>query len=237
MKKGIIVLLHGLGGSADDFNDLAKLLPKEFEIVEISIPGHANPETLRDIDFTEMFRILVDQLLKYKNIIFVGHSFGSILALALAKILKPKALILMSTPCHFAWYEKIGIDFLSCLPWKLPSGAGIEHQIRKIFRKECTFENRSHLYYYGKSLKKYMDFTIDTMKNLNAIRCPVLLLCGKNDKVINTKNSNRIFHLLPCKIKKEVVCIDTGHMMLAGLNAQNTLINILSFIDHIGNYI
>lgn len=237
MKKGTIVLLHGLGGSADDFNDLAKLLPKEFEIVEISIPGHANPETLRDIDFAEIFRILVDQLSKYKNImILVGHSFGSVLALALAKVLKPKALILMSTPCHFAWYEKIGINFLSCLPWKLPSGALIERQIGKIFHKKCASENRSHLYYYGKSLKKYMDFTIDTMKNLDAIHCHVLLLCGKHDEVINTKNSNRIFHLLPRKIKKEVVCIDTGHMMLAGLNAQNTLINILSLIDHIGNY-
>jgi pimeloyl-ACP methyl ester carboxylesterase len=80
-----LLLLHGLGGAASNWVELAPLLARRHRVLVPDLPGHGGSEPLAgDLD---AFADLVARLAEYERLIptaIVGHSAGGSIALRLA---------------------------------------------------------------------------------------------------------------------------------------------------------
>lgn len=104
-SKTIVLFIHGILGSPDQFNALYSAVPESCSIVSLLLDGHGG--TVRDFSRTSMTKwkaqvsAEVEELaLRYNNIIIVGHSMGTFLAMDAARQRpeKVKGLFLLCVP-------------------------------------------------------------------------------------------------------------------------------------------
>ena len=103
-----ILCIHGILGTPDHFSELIKRVPDEWSIYNILLDGHG--KNVKDFAITSMrkWENQVDELLKelsgeYENIMIVGHSMGTLLAIDSAlKYPKVKMLFLLALPLRVA---------------------------------------------------------------------------------------------------------------------------------------
>lgn len=116
-SKGTLVLLHGLGGSAEDWAPAAKLLSKDFTVHALDLPGSAGgPRTGKGYETEPLARWVLEKIGK-APVFLAGHSLGGrvageVAALAPARV---RALALVS-PLGSAPY-----GFTDRLKWKAMS--------------------------------------------------------------------------------------------------------------------
>jgi pimeloyl-ACP methyl ester carboxylesterase len=82
-----VVLVHGLGGSATNWVELAPLLAKSRRVVAPDLPGHGGSEPLAAVSGLESFADRVFAVMETEGVVpaaVVGHSLGGLVALRLA---------------------------------------------------------------------------------------------------------------------------------------------------------
>ncbi len=81
-----LVLIHGLFGSLENLNVLARGLKDDFHIINIDVINHGKSAHRSQIDYPSMAQDVIDTLddLHIKTAIFVGHSMGGKIAMQLA---------------------------------------------------------------------------------------------------------------------------------------------------------
>ena len=103
----ILVMLHGLFGDADNFNGIAKLLARQFRVIQIDLPGHGRSDSLPKITIEAMADVLItyfaDNNLSKVNLL--GHSLGGKVAMCIASQAQPpeieRLLIADIAPRHY----------------------------------------------------------------------------------------------------------------------------------------
>jgi pimeloyl-ACP methyl ester carboxylesterase len=77
-----IVLLHGLGSSAEDWLPTARLLASRHRVEMVDLPGHGESDMPEPFSFERATESLDLSLLQISNepVILVGHSLGGLLA-------------------------------------------------------------------------------------------------------------------------------------------------------------
>lgn len=105
--QATVVFLHGIGNSSASWNEVTKKLPKDIRVISIDLLGFGQSPSPRWLKyntriqarsvFRTLFRLGISQ-----QIIIVGHSMGSLVAVELAKRypLLVKSLILCSPPFY-----------------------------------------------------------------------------------------------------------------------------------------
>jgi pimeloyl-ACP methyl ester carboxylesterase len=89
-----LVLVHGLGGSATNWCELAPLLTPSHRLVIPNLPGHAGSDPLGRDDGLEAYAERVAAIMEHEDAIpapVVGHSLGGLVALKLA-LRRPEAV-------------------------------------------------------------------------------------------------------------------------------------------------
>jgi pimeloyl-ACP methyl ester carboxylesterase len=89
-----LVLVHGLGGSATNWCELAPLLTPSHRLVIPNLPGHAGSDPLRRDDGLEAYAERVASVMEHEDAVpapVVGHSLGGLVALRLA-LQRPEAV-------------------------------------------------------------------------------------------------------------------------------------------------
>ena len=82
-----IIFVHGWGGSINSFIQLANLIPNNYRVIKIDLPGFGKSDLPgHDWGVEEFGRCLVDFLktLHIEKVIYFGHSFGGSLGIFLA---------------------------------------------------------------------------------------------------------------------------------------------------------
>ena len=82
-----LVLVHGLGGSATNWCELAPLLAPRNRLVIPDLPGHAGSEPLPAVSGLQSFADCVVDVMEHEDAVpapVVGHSLGGLVALRLA---------------------------------------------------------------------------------------------------------------------------------------------------------
>ncbi len=100
-----VIFTHGIMGTPDQFRDLLPLVPKEFSVYNLLLPGHGQtPKDFSDSSMQEWEQKLCKTVeyveSKHENIILVGHSMGTLLSIdaALKHPNKVKLLFLQAVP-------------------------------------------------------------------------------------------------------------------------------------------
>ena len=116
-SKETLVLLHGLGGSAEDWAEAAKVLAKDFTVRALDLPGSARgPWPGRGYEPEPLARWVLGEIGK-KPVLLAGHSLGGRVAGEVAALApdRVRALALVS-PLGSAPY-----GFTDRLKWKAMS--------------------------------------------------------------------------------------------------------------------
>jgi pimeloyl-ACP methyl ester carboxylesterase len=116
-SKGTLVLLHGLGGSGEDWAAVAKLLAKDFTVRALDLPGSARgPRPGKGYEIEPLARWVLGEIGR-KPVLLAGHSLGGRVAGEMAALAPDhvRALALLS-PLGSAPY-----GFTDRLKWKAMS--------------------------------------------------------------------------------------------------------------------
>lgn len=183
--KEVVLLLHGLGGNSSGMRPLANYLVRQkgVSVEALTLPGHAGaPEDLLSYDRNDWRKKVADEYQKlqalYPQVVILGTSLGSLLALDLATrqplervialscplIFKNKAISCSSFVAHFKTYHV----------WKGLPLDGNEVKANLAAYRKIPY----------KSLAEVTKLRKEVVANLAGIRCPVLDLYGAKDGVV-----------------------------------------------------
>jgi pimeloyl-ACP methyl ester carboxylesterase len=83
-RDPVLVLLHGLGGTAGVWHGVLGALPESWSWVAVDLPGHGRAEPLPRYSFGAMAAAVASTLDPERRHVLLGHSLGGVIALAIA---------------------------------------------------------------------------------------------------------------------------------------------------------
>ncbi len=245
--KGIpIVLLHGFMESLEIWNYIYHSISSKYRVLSIDFPGHGKSPFISGYDtiFTmEEAAEIVKKIVEKKNIqkaIFIGHSMGGYVALAMAEkypeMFLGICLLHSTTESDTLEKKKNRIQSISLVINNYP--LFISTSINKLFHHEKLSSLQKEIFFMkkialstsinsiiaflkGMSIRKNRKFLLQTTK------FPKLYISGLYDSILDvqkiyeeTKNGNQTYF----------VAIPTGHM--GHIEKPKKIIKILeNFID------
>lgn len=194
-KHITVVTIHGFGTRvSQEMTPLSDYLRKQgYHVVQFDI---FNPQDGNDIQVHEWIRRCEDKLrqeLKKKDpVVLVGFSMGGVIASYLASIFPVKALILVAPAFQYLDFSKIQKAGLGLLTPASSKGSSMSMDQNRAFMKVIS-------QYKG---------------SIAHVDCPVLILHGTEDEVIQPRSSHSAFQLIPHDHKRLVFVEGGRHRML-----------------------
>ena len=205
--KTAILIIHGFVGGTYDQENLANYLElnRKFDVFAYTLPGH--DKNLSKVKYNEWITYseekiewLIDN--GYKNIYLIGHSMGGVIASYLStKYKQVKKLVLAAPSFHYlnVTNEKLNVaDSLKQTP-EIIKEYGSEEIISRILKLNVA------------GAKEFMKLVREYYNSPKEINCPVLIIQGKNDKVVPISSSKYVYETVKSKIKKIVYVEGLGH--------------------------
>ncbi|QIK16535.1 alpha/beta fold hydrolase [Blattabacterium sp. DPU] len=246
--KGIpIVLLHGFMESIEIWNYIYNSISNKYKVISIDLPGHGKSSLKLEKDsiFTmEKIAEIVKNIVYKKNVqkaVFVGHSMGGYVALAIAEKYPEMFLglcLLHSTTISDTLEKKRNrIRSIQLAMNNYP--LFVSTSIKKLFynkklsslQEEICFVNKMALHIHINSIISFlkgMSIRKDRKFLLKTTQFPKLYIAGLYDRILDiqkiyeeTRNGNQIYFF----------AIPTGHM--GHIEQPKEIIKILeNFIDY-----
>lgn len=208
-KRGryAILIIHGFAGGTYDEEDLANFLElnRNFDVFQFTLPGHN--KNLSKVGYEEWIMYSEEKLKwliynGYKNIYIIGHSLGGVISTYLATKYKEVKKLILAAPA-FQYLDMLGED------------TSVKNSIKlapTIFRT----------YGGGELFSRFLKLNISTTKEFTElikkyyecpkkIKCPLLIIQGKNDNVVPISSSMYVYDNAQSKIKKLVFVGEVTH--------------------------
>ena len=250
-----LVLVHGLGGAATNWTELAPLLAKRRRVLVPDLPGHGRSDRLARVEGLGSFALRLAALLEQEAstpAALVGHSMGGLVALRLA-VARPQAvsaLVLVGTAGIVSGTRRAEIALAL---------SGLAHPGRKAARFRHAIASRPRLRrltfgYWGVDdpaalspqaalgfLEGAADATDvaaatrallgdDPRQDLDGIRCPTLLLWGARDRLVPLADGFEFARRLRAPIRALPA---SGHLVI-GERPLECAELIEAFLDRVG---
>lgn len=235
-KKGPVVLLvHGTGASTHSWRAVAPLLAKHFRVIVPDLPGHGFTTIVSEdrLSLRGMAHA-VDQLLHHVDVrpaLAAGHSAGAaiLIRMCLDQQIAPKGLISFNgallpfdgfagqlfpmmanilflnpfTPRFFAWSagDRSRVERLI-----RDTGSTIDAQGIDFYQR--LFTSPRHV---ASALGMMASWDLKPLlRDLPALKTPLLLVAGANDRAVPPETARRIKERLPAADVRELA--DLGHL-------------------------
>jgi pimeloyl-ACP methyl ester carboxylesterase len=250
-----LVLVHGLGGAAVNFTELAPLLARRRRVLIPDLPGHGRSLPLERVDGLTTYAEHVAAVADFEEMFpapVIGYSMGGVIALRLA-VERPNdvpALALVAAAGIVSVTRRAEI-------WLAATGAVRPAQVMTRFRG--TFARRPRLRWLpfgawgavdppGLSPESVLGFlegpsqhtdvgaagrallTDDPRPDLARVRCPVFLLWGARDRLVPLEDGFEYARRLRAPIRTLPAA---GHL-LVGEQPQACAEILLEFLDRVG---
>ena len=182
MKKAIL-LIHGLGGTSNDFNLLKEDLHKYYDVFSFTLPGHDNKRVI-NVAKEDWLNKSEGELQKiidkgYKEIYVLGHSMGGVIASYLASKYKEITKLILASPAYKYQNKK---EFSIKEGFRLLK----YYSIKKIISNLKRVPKRT--------FNEFLNLVIEHQEDIKKIKCPVLILWGKLDNIVSENTINYIYN-------------------------------------------
>ena len=250
-----LVIVHGLGGAAVNFTELAPILAGSRRVLIPDLPGHGRSQPLKHVDGLTTYAEHVAAVADLEEMFpapVIGYSMGGVIALRLA-VERPNnvpALALVAAAGIVSVTRRAEI-------WLAATGAVRPAQVMTRFRG--TFARRPRLRWLpfgawgavdppGLSPESVLGFlegpsqhtdvgaagrallTDDPRPDLDRVRCPVFLLWGARDRLVPLEDGFEYARRLRAPIRTLPAA---GHL-LVGEQPQACAEILLEFLDGVG---
>jgi pimeloyl-ACP methyl ester carboxylesterase len=249
-----LVLLHGLGGAASNWVELAPELARENRVIAVDLPGHGGSSPLPALPNLEPFADRVGLVLQREGVhpvVVVGHSLGCVVALRLA-MRSPelvRGLVLISAAGIGSTTRRA--RYALALSSLVQPG-----RLLAPFRDRIAGSRRLRAFVWGpwatpdgttvspaatigllEGPSLHSDTTSaaaalveeDPRVDLERVRCPAMLLWGARDPQVPIDDAFQYARRLPAPLR---VVAGAGHLVIAE-RPEACLDAIRSFLDRI----
>ncbi|RXI98380.1 alpha/beta hydrolase [Anaerobacillus alkaliphilus] len=217
-EKPPIFLIHGFASSTYTFNRLLPLLERNFSIIAIDLPGFGRSEKSKSFHYSfANYAKLIGECINYFNlnkVTIVGHSMGGQIALYVAKAIPEKInkLILLGSSGYLQKAKKSLICcsyvpfFCHFVKWYVLK-KDVKEYLHNVFYNKSLI-TKQHIDEFAKPLAekdfysslvrllRYREGDL-TSEELREINLPVLLIWGKEDRVVPVHVGNKLVEDLP----------------------------------------
>ncbi len=245
-KKNTLLIIHGLFGSLDNWQTLAKKWSEHFRVLSIDVRNHGRSFHSESMSFEEMCADIIKLLNHYglTKISILGHSMGGKIAMDFAAAhpdFVEKLIIADVAPYKYDAHHKEVFEVLDAMDFsnfsnraeieafivsKLPHDkATAQFILKNIKRNEDTlvFEFKFNL----KTLKTCYNYLIERIAP-EGFGGKVLFLSGEHSQYITASTSTLLFDLYP---QAEIEIIpDAGHWIHAD-NPEAVFEKVLNFVN------
>jgi pimeloyl-ACP methyl ester carboxylesterase len=250
-----VVLVHGLGGAAVNFTELAPLLARRHRVLVPDLPGHGGTEPLPRVEGTADLADHVAAVAEEEGMTptaVVGYSMGGLVALRLA-VAHPDAVsklalvapagIASATPRARVWVAVVGV----LRPARLVSGfrhtIGRRRTLRRIAFGYWGAADPSALSLeavlgFLESPSRHTDVASagwalvrdDPRQDLDRVHCPTMLLWGARDRLVPLTDGFEYARRLRCPIRAVPAA---GHLVV-GEDPRACAELLEQFLDGVG---
>ena len=232
--KPTLLLIHGLAGSRDNWNRVARYLTTHYHVIVPDLPGSGDTQVPQDFDYsvpnlTEKLRRFVEAANLKGPIHIAGHSLGGSIALLYAGQypFETKSLFLIDSAGIYRSANTIYLKDPAYLKQLLVSKKGDFNYLMKqtmstppFIPKEFIQAQENQMMTRSAQTQKLVDqlialnkvYTPDSFKVLTkTIDAPTLILWGKQDKIINVEVADELKSLLK-NAQTPIILDNVGHM-------------------------
>lgn len=194
----VVLFIHGFLGSPDHFEKFIDLVPENYGIYNVLLCGHGG--TVKDFSkasmrmWKEQIDDIVSKLIKrYKEIIIVAHSMGTLFAYSIA-IRYPeyvKSMILLGTPLKISVKFRASVNSLKSL-FGLFSD---KDEIGKAYDKAHSVKLNLRLWEYIGWIPRYLELFDESKNgriNISNINIPCYIFQSANDELVSRKSEQFI---------------------------------------------
>lgn len=200
-KGNAVILLHGFLENSTMWNYLAPVLAKKNRVVCIDLLGHGQTDCLGYIhsmeDMADAVHHVISEL-KIRKAVFVGHSMGGYVALAVAELYPEfmKGLVLLNSTSRADSEERIANRTRAIKAVKQNYVAAVRMSIANLFSEENRTKLSEQIEWVREEALKTplqgiiaaqegMKLRKDREVILHFATYPILLILGKKDPVLN----------------------------------------------------
>jgi len=208
--KRTILILHGWGRNFTEWVPFAKLLPIDYRILLMDLPGFGNSSLPGNPKFSllDYVKVVEEFLSKksIKNICLLGHSFGGKIAIVFASKSKIISKLFLISPSGIS---KPGIE--------VRATAYLAKTIKRMIRFFILLPNKSIKIFGSADYKKAGPLT-DIFKNIvstnvsnyaTKINNKTIIIWGENDREIPLSSANILTELISDSLIR--IVWDAGH--------------------------
>lgn len=229
----VVVLVHGFLSSTISFRQLLPYLTKKYKVIALDLPGFGQSEKSTSFIYklSNYGQLIIDFLdkLNIQDVILIGHSMGGQISMHAAKK-APKRIqkLILLGCCSYvkrASRSLIACSYLPLFTW------GMRNWIQKKDVKQNLLSvlhdsklvTQEMIESYKKPISEaaFINSLIRLLRHregdmssneLKEIKQPVLMIWGKEDKVIPVKTGYRLKHDLPNA--KLIIYEKCGHLVM-----------------------
>lgn len=209
-KLPTIVMIHGFGSKLmTEFDPLYAYLKKlGYPIIRFNIYDIKDPE---DADYKEWISRCEKQMnlafSKSKDVVLIGFSMGGVIASYLASIYPVKMLILVAPAFYYLDSQKVGQAIIAKT---MPSS-----------------KEKEGLKPSSAQTNAFQSIVSNLRESIRHVTCPILILHGSEDEVINPKSSKRSYAKIPHNRKRLIYLEGGKHRMLYDGTLEKTAFQLI----------
>jgi len=227
-KKGVMII-HGFSSTTAEITPLAHFLADQgFRISARNLPGHGT--TINDCNktrYNDWFNFIEQNLAELSidcdELYVIGLSMGGILGLYLATLFPINKLVIAAPVISFKDPFKMNVlvPFLNRIVVKQKKG--------KHPSGYNTIQNYSGYDHYPLiALNEFRKMNKIIFKKLHQVKCPVLYVHSKNDKVSLEKNIGLIMNNISSNKKEKLIVKQASHHLFYNNPDQNLIFNTIN---------
>lgn len=232
--KPTILLIHGLSGTRDDWNRVAKFLTPSYHVIIPDLPTNGETKTPENFDVsipnvTSQLRMFIEALNINEKLNIAGHSLGGSIATVYASQypFDTQSLFLLNSAGIYKLantpYSKNPSTLKNLIVTKLGDLADISKQLmqnppnipfplKNAQEKLLISQSEQTLKAVDQIIMLNRVYTPESFARLTkSIEAPTLILWGKQDRIFNFEVAKELYSLLK-RPETPIILNNVGHM-------------------------